>query len=430
MLQIPADQSAPREPLILVEPGVYHERRDRRMHLDVRLPFSVYVDGKALKGAHFNIGSVAALREGYDGWSGEPIAVGPDAFPSGELTIGLHIQLSGFALDLDLVGVPEAGRGEDEGLVLFRIVRMDPDSRDALKRIIRAYQAGHVPTSEDFVASLNPETRDGASANGIGAPAPRSWANRAAIAVSGMAILGIAGISAVSLYDRFFVVRSEFAAITAPQLTLLSPAQGQVEVTAGPVGSEVVLDQPLYRIEAPALESEIGMTEARIEALQAPAAAGAPGADQLSLETAQLKALDLRRQGLSQHSACDCTVVWSVENQSWVKEGDQVMILARTGADDLRIEAVVKLAAIDGLEAGQPAGFRAPGSGAFLPAMIERITLDANRQPRYGFPDWIRKEPTVASVILRADAPVEASWIGQPIEVLFNRRAAAQIAGE
>ncbi|HSF62977.1 MAG TPA: hypothetical protein VLA78_01230, partial [Paracoccaceae bacterium] len=67
------------------------------------------------------------------------------------------------------------------------------------------------------------------------------------------------------------------------------------------------------------------------------------------------------------------------------------------------------------------AHLRLPGGGAHRALRVERITLDPAQQPRWGFPEWLRREPTVASVLLAPiDGDLDDSLIGAPFEVVFT----------
>jgi hypothetical protein len=327
---------------------------------------------------------------------------------------------------------------------MLRITKLHENARESMRRVIRYYQSGRLPTPDEILAAESEETPIS------DAPAPESVAPRRrrqvlALVVSGAVLAGVIAAASVSIYNRVFVIRSEFATITAPKLDVLAAATGRLIVDAPAAGQSVVRDQLLYTIQSPELDSELALLDAQIEAIK-----GVPAADvvkesnnssvkflsagdtsegvsarsneaQLQLIIGQRKALELRREELSDFSACDCTVAWTAENGSWIKKGEPVAVLARTSNEAMRIEALVKLKNIDGLTPGATAYFRDPKSRKLEEAVVERVSLDPERQPRYGFPDWMRQDPTLGSVTLALNSPVSPEWIGLPIEVMFVR---------
>lgn len=422
MLQISPNQISRDGKAVALQPGVFHEQRDDRHFADIALPFAVFVHGRAFKGAYFSLDHIVTYPQGHHAETGQPLRVSPSSFPKTDMRMSIDVQLTGFALNFDLEVAVEPNTVGPDGFISFRITDMNDDVRDAMKRITRAYQAGHIPKSDDFVTKADPETPIKKAKPADVPPnvpkASRRWVNIAALTASAAGMLVVLGLSAASLYSHFFLVHSEFAAITAPQIQFLSPAQGQVSILAGNIGAPTVRDQKLYEIGSTALDGQIAESEARIATLQGQSASDRD--DDLALETAHLNALKLQREELSVFAPCDCLIAWSVENLNWVNQGDRVMMLARTGPDDLRIEALVKLKDVGKLHVDEPAHFTNPETGELLSAHIERITLDEDRQVRYGFPDWLRHEETVATVLVKPDVGIDANWIGQPIKVVFS----------
>jgi hypothetical protein len=141
----------------------------------------------------------------------------------------------------------------------------------------------------------------------------------------------------------------------------------------------------------------------------------------LSLLEGRQRALDLRKASLSAFAPCDCSVRWFQEDGAWVVPGDVVMTLARTSPAVLRIEALVKVSDATKMSAGQSAVITPKNGGKPFEARIERVTLDPESQPRVGFPDRLRKEDTLASVLLTTDQPLSDADIGQPFDVVMRR---------
>lgn len=411
-----------------------------------------------------------------------PVAQEAEARPSA-LQIGrvvptlLRVLLHGFVFEVKTNAklVARDQRASDPTLT-FAFHDLAPSHREALRNIIRSYHAGLVASPTDLLEASNDPTFAEPDPDERAAPptAFHLWRNRLSLGVSALVILGTLGFIGAALYDHLRYIPAAFATVTAPRLELRAAEMGQVHTEISAVGTPVARDDRLYTIEAQGLEAERVEVNARIAALAAtpnmqvalatqnlvavdttdlahnavadvtdtafapnPEAEGSDPEDDptpanaasasvpqaLALLRARQSALDLRKQALSAFAPCACVVQWFQESGAWVLPGDVVMTLARSQPQALRIEALVKVAQARELAEGGRAVVT-PASGARpFEAKIEKITLTPEGQPRVGFPDRLRREDTLASVVLTTTEPLRARDIGQPFVVVLRRAA-------
>lgn len=303
----------------------------------------------------------------------------------------------------------------------------------------------------------------------------RRFFNQASLGASVLVILACFGYIGATIYDKVMHMPATYATVTAPRIDLRAAEMGQIDSRFSTPGTKVERDTRLYRIAVATLDSQGIELASEITAMKAamasaimptptpgplaspmklasnepnaltttsfsvrtplrptiaPAqqAATAPASPELddatmrlSLLEGQQKALELRQSALNGFSPCDCVIQWFQEDGAWVLAGDLVATLARTEVGDLRIEALVHLTDSNDLHVGQTAVVTVPGSLRRFDAKVERISLDPEQQPRIGFPEWLRKADTLASVLLIPEEPLQAGDIGQPFEVVLRK---------
>lgn len=140
------------------------------------------------------------------------------------------------------------------------------------------------------------------------------------------------------------------------------------------------------------------------------------------LEQAKIAALEAQGSGHTLYAPCDCLVWWSRGRTGgeWVRKGDKVLTLVQPEPQALMVEALVHLSEVEGLAPGQQALVELPAVAEPIAARIATIALESERQPRAGFPDWLRQDQSLASVLLVAERPLSADLIGLPAEVTFT----------
>lgn len=434
--------------------GVVDEMRDQRTYSDVVLPFTARSDGFVLQGTKFSIGGFELLMRATDANTGDQITLDHRAFAKADQPFHLRILLSGFVLELSIragfVGIE--GEGEDERL-LFAITEMSPREEQALRRVIRAYLSGQIANADDVVRALDAPT---GSLKGKPAPVvevkPSRLKTRLIAGVSSVVCAGALTLSVISLYDKYMITESRFAAITAPKVDILSPGHGKLDLLAPAAGGQISRDDPLFIIEDKALEADVILSRTRIDYLQDardrtneilnprdlsaldPAQVEAVTAvvsgaepektvfDELSLEMGHLKSLKLRQAGLRDFSPCDCVVMWAEEDGAWLNEGEPLITLAKRRPADMRVEALVKLKHAQDMVPGQTAFVRLSGQEDLIDARIETVLLDGMKQPRVGFPKWLRQDQSLGAVTLTLDAALSPDAIGVPAEVYITEQ--------
>lgn len=408
--------------------GVVFEPRDPRLELEARIPFRATMPGCAvpLEGIALAVGGFR-VRAPRDGAAAAHLAAGA------RMPVQLRIETSGVTVEIPVVA--EVARLADDVEVAFTRLDTGPQIEETLRRIVRACLAGHIATAEELLGRADPPTRDPlevpkAAAIAAAEPARRRarfgfWGSLAVFAAIGLA-------SGLAVLDAAVVTRSSFATVTAPSLEILSPALGRLDVEAPATGGRVARDTPLYRLEDPKLEAERIRARARVEHLElrsrvADAAAAAAAREDLRLAKADLRALDLLAAEATAHSPCDCVIVWRQEEGAFVQQGERVMTLAAVDPARLRVEALVSLEDAGDIRAGDPALVRFAGEAAPRRAVVQRVSLDPDDERRVGFPDWLRRDPRHASVVLRVEG-VDAGLIGVHADVFMSERLPALAA--
>ncbi len=431
-------------------PGVVDEHRDGRTYSEVVLPFVARTDSFMLQGTKFSIGAFELLQEGTDVINGDQVLLDHRAFALQDQPFQLRINLSGFVLELSIRAgfVGTEGEGSDRRL-LFAITEISEREEQALRRVIRAYLNGQIANADDVVRAMDEPTGSGKKPAAKQADVPQNsrWKPRIIAGFASTLCALILAVSLVSIYDRFMIIESEFASITAPKVDILSPGVGRLELSVSGAGDSVVRDAPLFNLKSAGLESELELARARVNFLKATyerkvrfrhqldldtlnesqiEAVTNLGPDenslrqlndQISLEIGRLKALELKAAALTQHSPCECVVTWSQENGTWLNTGEPLISLAKIGGQHLRVEALVHLDYAKDFVIGQPAFVRLGGTDRLISAEVENILLDGQTRPRTGFPLWLRKDHSLGSVVFKVNEELPPDLIGAPVDV-------------
>ncbi len=388
-----------------VIPGLTVEARDDRMHVWITPKFQISYGDITLEG-------LSLSQEGF-----EVEASAGQAPSKGVMDFSLRLDVAGFALEVPVKAVFEAETERDGRRTnLFTFREVENGERDALRRFIRAHLSGHVVTVDDVIRKQDMPTNTHSGArNGNGVQRDAS-ANPVVRFVRGMfnlavtiVIVGtIATIGGFAVYERLTVIQSRFAAVTAPSVEMLAPTDGQMIVSGPRAGENVLRDQELVRIASPSQEAELIRARSRARSINTP------------VERANLAAIELEIAANTVYAPCNCRVLWAPENGAWVLEGERLYTLARADADYLRVEALMAVRDVDRLYQGQTAFVNWPNSDEIDEGTIEYIALDNIRQARAGFPDWLRQDESMVSVMISVDTPINADLIGHPVDVFVR----------
>lgn len=437
------------------------ETRDERRHLRLELPFRVAFDeasplaGHDLSLSGFSLYMEAPLDAGVIKRGALLVAAG-----SAELTIPIEARCLRHRYD------------ESRGayLVAFVITRLEPAQRELLRRVIRAYLAGRHASVEELLDAEDPQTPRRRSPTGEEAePASGSFWRYALLLLAG---LGLLLVLAVTLYRNFLLVEPDFAAVTAPRVDVVAPGDGVLADHGLTPGDRVERDQLLVNIDNRELRAELALAQAGerfnqrlVDNLTTRLAD--PDAQRVSLfnasrpddyrattfetadadiarerlaqleasvdfEQARVNALETHLSGHRLYSPCECLVAWAINGAGdvYVQQGDALMTLTRTDPEAVLVEALVHMEDIARLEPHQLAFVDLGNGEETVEARIRSIALDVERQPRAGFPHWVRQQQNVASVLLVPEHPLPAHLVGRPVEVRFSDAPILDAAAE
>ncbi|HSH49698.1 MAG TPA: HlyD family secretion protein [Halomonas sp.] len=432
---------------------IAHEQRDERRHIRLQLPFRVAFDQQPpLEGYDLSI-------SGFAVYSTTPTE--KDALRQGQLLV---------AAGSAEFSVPFQGRclrsrfDESQGRYLeaFTFTQLEPSQRELLRRVMRAFLEGRHASVEELTGAQDPQTpRRTASHSPLeeqAGSARRLWRYGLLLTVLVLLVL----IGAATLYRHFLLVEPQFAAISAPRVDIVSPGDGVLENLGLVAGDSVIRDQPLVSVRAEALEADLALARAgqrfnhrlidnlqesldnsdtnRVSVYNAtrPDDFRASGyaivdaniararseqlAASVEFEKARVNALETRAAGLKLYSPCDCMVGWAVNGAGnvYVQKGDRLMTLIETREDQTLVEALVHMKDIGRIKPHQMAFVRLPNSNEIIESRVRSVALDVERQPRAGFPQWVRQQQNVASVLLIPEHPLPTSLVGYPVEVRFS----------
>ncbi len=418
------------------EPALAPELRNERQFVRVKLPMEFEHRGTAYRGFDISLGGFSLF--------GHP-AIADDAVDD----FVIRMLFRGYALTVKVRASP-VRQVQQDNLSGFRIVEIEDDQLEVLRKILRAYLGGHLVTLEGLLVAADAQTaRQGRAAAAQTRLSARAlWRQRTWYGGIMLATFALLIVLATSLFERFAVVEAVFAAVTAPKLEVRAPADGEVGVHRLRPGDLVRRDQLLAEIRDRDLEIEVELARARLaegqrllessrslssSAFSAPPwptpLQSTPGDPQrvpelhatVALERARLTALEHRLASNRLHSSCACAVFWAAPAGDWVRKGDRLFTLVRTGPSDLLVEALVPLRAVAGIRQHDAGFIGLPHSDQLIEARVVLIALDPERQPRAGFPRWAQEDQSLASVLLRPSRALPSDMIGAPVHVIFSR---------
>lgn len=456
----PADQDSVR---LTKGDRVQHERRDERGYIRVAIPFRVSLsDDSTLDGHDVSLG-------GFSAYSSRSFQ------PSEKVSASLLMMAGPTELIVPLraeclrAGPAPDGKGYQ---ISFEITEIEPPHRELLRQVIRSALSGRSPNIEGLMAGEDPQTPRRRQAGGAKpTPPARQPKPMGRYILLFLAIGLLVLVGAATAYRNFMLIEPSFAAVTAPRIDIRAPGPGLLgehELTAG---DQVERDQLLTNVVNSELESDLILAEAAldynnrlIENLQEhldgnvqevslansaqPASGDTMTFESVSPEIAQARieqfvtvrdyensriaALESRAASNDIYSPCDCLVAWALSSADgvYINESERIMTLIRTDEDDVLVEALVHMNDISRIEPNQQAYVTLANANQPIRARVRNVALDVERQPRAGFPSWVRQQQNVASVLLVPEEPLPAESVGQPVDVRFTEAPLIGAASE
>lgn len=428
-----------------------HERRDERGYIRVTLPFRVDLDdsGPELLGNDVSLGGFSARSS--------------HAFEPGDrISASLRIMAGATELIVPLRAIclrttaAASGDGYDHG---FEITDIEPQHRELLRQIIRSALSGRAPNVEGLLAGEDPQTPRKRQATRPLPPArPPKPRGRYLLLFAAIGVLLV--VSAATAYRNFMLIEPSFAAVTAPRIDIRAPGPGLLGDHDLTAGDQVERDQLLTNVINSDLESDLilaeaaldynnrlienlrehlegGMQEVSLANSAQPASGDTMTFESVSPQIAQARieqfetvrdyensriaALEARMASNDIYSPCDCLVAWALSSADgvYINESERIMTLIRTAEDEVLVEALVHMDDIHRIEPNQQAYVTLANANQPIRARVRNVALDVERQPRAGFPDWVRQQQNVASVLLIPEEPLPADNVGMPVDVRF-----------
>jgi multidrug resistance efflux pump len=418
-----------------------NEARNERMHVRVQLPFQVVIDGRRYAGHDVSV-------------SGFSTAKRPAVEEKAVVQCDLYIRCNGFRAAIPTTARMMGERADRQG-GRFEFTEIGDAEASILRRLIRSHLAGVHLTFEQLAAKEDPQTVRERVKKTVRPPNPAPSLLRfgATLAAIGLLLL----VLGTALYERLFVIEPDFAAVTAPEIRIYAPTDGELAPHELDPGDQVKRDQVLVEVHDPEAEAQKVLAEATLnytervlqnlrESLEAGGSAtvltagdndGAPVLSKLSplelrarikeLEStygfakAKLRALEARTAAGTVYAPCDC-IVHSIRSGAggyWVQKGALIAQVIRNGAEDVTVEALVHLGEISSIEPNERAEVVMPTTGETHSARVTAIQLESQHIERAGFPEWARQDMSHGSVILAMEDPLPPSLVGHPVEVRF-----------
>lgn len=418
-----------------------NEARDERMNVRVQLPFQVVIDGRRYAGHDISV-------------SGFSTAKRPQIDESGTAQCDLYIRCNGFRAAIPTTARLMGERSDRQG-GRFEFTEIGDAEASILRRLIRAHLAGVHLTFDQLAAKEDPQTVRERVKKTVRPPNPAPSLLRfgGTLAAIGLLLL----VLGTALYERLFVIEPDFAAVTAPEIRIYAPTDGELAPHEFDPGDLVKRDQVLVEVHDPEAEAQqvlaeatLNYTERMLENLRESLASGgsatlltagsddgAPVLSKLSplelrarikeLEStygfakAKLRALEARTAAGTVYAPCDC-IVHSIRSGAggyWVQKGALIAQVIRNGAEDVTVEALVHLGEISAIEPNERAEVVMPTTGETHTARVTAIQLESQHIERAGFPEWARQDMSHGSVILAMEDPLPPSLVGHPVEVRF-----------
>ncbi|MCK2184328.1 PilZ domain-containing protein [Halomonas getboli] len=440
--------------------GIAHERRDERRYIRVTRAFQVQMDdGQVFDGLDLSQGGFALH-------SRRPIRVGARVKASLLLLAGGAEMIVPVSAECRHCTATEQGHTAG-----FEITDISPGHLELLRRMVRASLSGRELDLEGLMTGEDPQTPRKRGSAGQPQPAqrPPKPLGRYVALFMALGVLGV--VAAATAYRNFMLIEPSFAAVTAPRIDIRAPGPGILQAHDLQAGDRVERDEKLTSVKNVDLESDLILAQAAqsynsqlIDNLQENLDAGngqvslansakPTNGESVSFETvspeiararidqfetardfqnSRITALEARQSQNEVYSPCDCLVAWALSSSdgTYINESERIMTLIRTGDNDIMVEALVHMDDIDRIGPDQKAYISLPNTAGPISARVRSVALDIERQPRAGFPSWVRQQQNVASVLLVPEEPLPADSVGTPVDVRFTETPLIGTASE
>jgi hypothetical protein len=426
------------------EAPLRHERRDERMHVRVHLPFTVNLGGKRYAGHDISVSGLSTEKR-------PPIELNEIA------GCDIEIRCAGFRATIPATIRMLGTRPADQG-ARFEIIQIGDKEAAILRRLIRANLAGVHLSVEQLAVNEDPQTVRDRVKKTIQPPNPTPSLVRFGVTLFIIAVLHL--VLAAALYEHLFVIKPDFAAVTAPEIRIHAPIDGVLAAHDLDPSDGIKRDQLLAEVRDPEISAQLTLAEATLnynehllktlrESLDSdnsgkatvisagPAADGVPVLTRLtplerrarvkefetsySFAQAKLTALRARHDAGTIFAPCECTIysIRSGVGGYWVQKGALIARLISNNTDDVAVEALVHLNTIRGIEPNERAEVVMPTTGETRSARVTSVQLEGQKIERAGFPEWARQDMSHGTVILAMEEPLPTSLVGHPVEVRF-----------
>lgn len=423
---------------------IRNERRDERMHVRVSMPFDININGRRYAGYDISV-------------SGFSIAKRPQLGVEDAVRCEIAIRCNGFRATIPvtarMLGTHSNNRGGR-----FEITHIGEAEASILRKLVRARLAGVHLTLDQIAANEDPQTVRERVRKTVRPPNPAPSMVRFAATLTAIAVLIL--VLGTALYERLFVTEPNFAAVTAPEIKIYAPMDGELAAHDIDPGDKVEREQVLVQVKDPEVNAQLSLARATLsynerlienlrESLKnakggsATVMTGGPVNDSTPVMTelsplelrarikefettydfskARIRALEARATAGTIYAPCNCIVhsIRSGDGGYWVQKGALIAQLIETGPENVKVEALVHLDKISGIEPNERAEVVMPTTGETLPARVAAVQLESQNIERAGFPEWARQDMSHGSVILTMERGLPPSLVGQPVEVRF-----------
>ncbi len=347
---------------------IAHETEIHRQHIRLRIPIGIEIDGTRFVTDDWSLGGFGVGAEITSRQPGERFPARL-FFPFEDFEIVLHVDCQMVYVDRE---IPRFG---------CKFIGLSKGQLDLFRYLVDAYLSGEIVSAGDVLAIAGrengaelrariPVNDPFAEEEGLGKRLKRMLG----YTLLGLAALALAGLVAVGVREKFFVIKAENAVIWVPVAELRAPYGGKVEAMPR---------KDIYT----------------------------PGDAVVQIRSAQGRAAVLE-------SPCECVLLdWLVPPGQYARTGETVAVLAAADKP-LLVRAQLPIDKAARLEVGQRAEIYVPGRREPVLAQVERIDFKPGLAALSGEGNGA-PAGRYAQVVLRPDRPFDFEDLGTLVQVRF-----------